>query len=93
MYIAVVLNSGNILESRLVNKSFSLDEEFLHIPEEDFVVLIFFWIVRIFAVEKNMDQFILTLEYACLSVCVSVTKRPHLTHYPQANTLLSLIHI
>ena len=22
-----------------------------------------------------------------LSVCVSVTKRPHLTHYPQANTL------
>ena len=30
---------------------------------------------------------ILTLEYACLSVCVSVTKRPHLTHYPQANTL------
>ena len=45
MYIAVVLNSGNILESRLVNKSFSLDEEFLHIPEEDFVVLIFFWIV------------------------------------------------
>ena len=45
MYIAVILNSGNILESRLVNKSFSLDEEFLHIPEEDFVVLIFFWIV------------------------------------------------
>ena len=44
-YIAVILNSGNILESRLVNKSFSLDEEFLHIPEEDFVVLIFFWIV------------------------------------------------
>ena len=31
--------------------------------------------------------YILTLEYACLSVCVSVTKRPHLTHYPQANTL------
>ena len=37
---------------------------------------------------------ILTLEYACLSVCVSVTKRPHLTHYPlllrrwiEANTL------
>ena len=58
MYLAVVLNSGNILESRLVNKSFSLDEEFLHIPEEDFIVLIFFWIVRIFAVEKNMDQFI-----------------------------------
>ena len=28
---------------------------------------------------------ILTLEYACLCVCV--TKRPHLTHYPQANTL------
>ena len=58
MYIAVILNSGNILESRLVNKSLSLDEEFLHIPEEDFVVLIFFWIVWIFAVEKNMDQFI-----------------------------------
>ena len=33
------------------------------------------------------DNIILTLEYACLCVCVSVTKRPHLTHYPQANTL------
>ena len=58
MYIAVILNSGNILESRLVDKSLGLDEEFLHIPEEDFVVLIFFWIVRILTVEKNMDQFI-----------------------------------
>ena len=41
----MILGSGNILKSLLVGKSFGLDEKFLHISEEDFVVFILFRVV------------------------------------------------
>ena len=41
----MILGSGNILKSLLVGKSFGLDEKFLLISEEDFVVFILFRVV------------------------------------------------